>query len=110
MNPFKRIIQVVKTTAAAKKDFDFSAFVPATPLTRKQLLIEECKKQDVPICVDDPLEQSAGDYAIFRSVASEAELERRLNAQKTFTFSAQANVIALLALIVSALAFAKSFL
>lgn len=95
------------------QDTDFSTFVPAVPPTRKQQLIEKCQKQNVPISIDDPLERSA----IFRSVASEAELERRLNAkevaalsERANTHSKRANVIALLAFIVSAFPFVTPFL
>ncbi len=94
MNPFKRIIRAFKAKAAARKDSDFSVFVSSIPLTPKQLLIEECKKRDVSIYVDEPSEQSAGDYAIFRSVASEAELEGRLIAKKETVLLEHANVIA----------------
>lgn len=95
------------------QDTDFSTFVPAVPLTHKQQLIEECQKQDVSIYIDGPFERST----IFRSVASEAELERRLNTRKAIalserahTLSGCANIIELLAFIVSAIPFVKRFL
>lgn len=98
---------------ARLQDTDFSTFVPAVPLTRKQQLIEECQKQNVSIYIDDLFERSA----IFRSVASEAELERRLNTKKAIALSERANTlsrcanfIALLALIASAIPFVKSLL
>jgi hypothetical protein len=109
MNLYKFIYQVFNAKAA-KKDSDFSAFVSAVPLTRKQLLIEECKKHDVSIYIDDPSEQSAGDYAIFRGVVSEDELEFRLNPKRAISLSRRANVIAFFALIVSVIALVKSFL
>lgn len=98
---------------SVKKDSDFSTFVPVVPLTCKQLLIEECKKQDVSTCIDDPTERSA----IFQGDASEAELERRLNAKKAIDLSKhandlskRANGIALFSLVASAIALIKSFL
>jgi hypothetical protein len=89
----------------ANKGSDFSTFVPATPLTRKQRLIEECGRRDVSIYIDDLSEQSA----LFRSIASEAELERRLNSKEAITLSKRANAIALSSLIVSAFTLFKSF-
>lgn len=109
MNPFKFISRIIKAKAA-KKNSDFSAFVPAAPQTRKQLLIEECKKHDVSINIDDPSEQSAGDYAIIRGVVSEAELEFRLNPKRAISLSRRTNVIAFFLLILSAIALVKSFL
>lgn len=120
MNPYKYIKQILQRRCIVRRkkaNSDFSAFVSAIPLTRKQLLIEECKKQDVSIYIDDPSEQSTGAYAIFRGVASEAELERRLNAKKVTIFSKRANVIAFAAftasvipLIVPTIALIKPFL
>ena len=89
---------------------DFSKFVPEAPQSRKQRLLEECKRQDVSIYVDDVSEQSAGVYSELRAVASEAEIERRLNAKSAVRLSSRANVIALIALIVSFVEFVKSFL
>ena len=112
MSPYEYIKRIFKAEAA-KKDSDFYTFVPATPLTRRQQLIEECKKQDVSTCIDDPTERSA----IFQGDASEAEIERRLNAKKAIDLSKhandlskRANGIALFALIVSAIALIKSFI
>lgn len=95
MRPFKFIKRLFEAKVASK-DFDFSTFVPATPLTGKQRLIEECNKRDVSIYTDDPTELPT---SIFRSVASEAELERRLNAEKAIAHSKRANVIALFSLL-----------
>lgn len=103
MRPFKFIKRLFKV---ANTDSDFSTFVPATPLTRKQRLINECERRDVSIYIDDLSEQSA----IFRSIASEAELERRLNTKKTLLLSKRANVIALLFLITSTFALFMPFL
>ena len=109
MNLNKLINRIFKARAA-KKGSDYSAFVSAIPLTRKQLLIEECKKQGVSIYIDDPSEQSEGTEAIMRGVASEAELERRLIAKRAISLSRLSNFIAFFALIMSAIALVKSFL
>lgn len=112
MNPCKYIKRIFQAKAA-KKGPDFSSFATAAPLTRRQQLIEECKKQDVSTCIDDPSEKSA----IFQGDASVAELERRLNAKKAIglskhanDLSKRANGIALFALIVSAIPLIKPFL
>lgn len=72
--------------------------------------MEECKKNDVSIYIDNPSEQSSGIYAELRGVVSEAELERRLNAKKAVNQSKRANVISAIAFIVSLVALLKSFL
>lgn len=111
MNPYKYIKQILQRRGILRRktaNADFSAFVSAIPLTRKQLLIEECKRQDVSIYIDDTSEQSAGVYAYLRAVAPEAELERRLNAKKAITLARRANVIANCALIVSTIALVVS--
>lgn len=106
----KQIIEALKLIRPKSKDTDFSVFMFGIPPTRKQLLIEECRKQDVSIYIDEPTEQSIGIYAELRGVVSEAELERRLNTKKTTTLSMRANVVALFALVVSVLDYAQSFL
>lgn len=93
-----------------KSDQDFSKYFGETPKTRKQQLLEECKKNDVSIYIDNPSEQSSGIYAELRGVVSEAELERRLNAKKAVNQSKRANVISAIAFIVSLVALLKSFL
>jgi len=60
---------------------DFSRFFGYAQPTSKQLLLEKCKKAGVSIHVNDPTETTTGFYAEFRCVASEAELEQRLNAK-----------------------------
>lgn len=89
---------------------DFSKYLGETTQTRKQRLLEGCKKNDVSIYIDNPSEQSSGLYAGLRGVASEAELEQRLNSKMAVGQSSRANVIAAIALIVSVVALAKSFL
>lgn len=78
------------------------------PATRKQRLLEECKKLGVPIYIDDPAEASSGFYADLRGVASEVELDRRLGAKKAISQSARANLIAFVALVVSIIALVVS--
>lgn len=97
-------------TRSANKEFDFSSFLPDTPQTHKQQLLEECIKRGISIYVDNPLEQSSGAYSIFRNPASEAELEYRLSTKKAIALSERANIIALLALIASALPLIRPFL
>lgn len=64
-------------------DEDFSKFLGEAQLpTRKRALLEECKRHDVSPYVDDATETSSGVNALLRGIASEAELERRLNAKK----------------------------
>lgn len=91
-------------------DQDFSKYFCEVPQTRKKRLLEECKKNDVSIYIDNSSETSSSIYAEFRGVVSEAELERRLNAKKAVHQSSRANFIAALALIVSVVALTKSFL
>lgn len=96
--------------ARKQSDQDFSKYFGEVPQTRKQWLLEECKRNDVSIYIDNPSEQSSGIYAELRGVVSEAELERRLNAKRAVGQSNRANVIAAIALIVSVVALVKSFL
>lgn len=116
MNFYGYIKQIFKAKGANGSS-DFSTFLPAIPLTRKQQRIEECQKKNIPISIDDQSEQSAGIYANLRAVASEAEIEDRLNTRKAIALSERAiilskraNIIALLTLIVSAIPHVKSFL
>lgn len=76
------------------------------PQTRKQHLIDECKRLDVSIYVDDVSESSSGVYAELRGIASEAELDQRITAKKAVLHSRHANFIAIAALIVSIGSFA----
>lgn len=96
--------------ARKQNDQDFSKYFSEVPQTRKQRLLEECKKNDVSIYIDNSSEQSSGIYAELRGVVSEAELERRLNAKKAVSQSSRANLVAAIALIVSVVALVKSFL
>ena len=87
---------------------DFSTYLEKSPQTRKQLLLKECDKNNVSIHVDDSSETSSGIFADLRSVASEAELERRLNAKTAIIQSKRANCLARLALLFSAASFIVS--
>ncbi|MDE1943802.1 MAG: hypothetical protein KGI47_11745, partial [Betaproteobacteria bacterium] len=69
----------------------------------------ECERLGVTPYVDDPSESSYGVYGQLRGVASEAELERRLSAARASKLARFANIIAMLALLVSIAAFVKSF-
>lgn len=88
---------------------DFTDFLDAPPISRKESLLRNCKKFDVSIYIDDASETSSGVYASMRAVASEAELERRLNAKKAVLQASSANKIAICALIVAIVAFVRSF-
>ena len=80
------------------------------PATRKQRLLDECKRLDVSIHVDDSTEASSGIYGELRGVASEAELERRLNAKNTVLHASRANKLAIVALVVSLISLIASLL
>lgn len=92
------------------KNGDFSSFFGDVDNTsNKSRLLRECEKRGVSPYIDDPSETSSGVYAQLRGVASEAELERRLNAVRALGAARYANAIAILALLVSIAAFIKSF-
>lgn len=76
-----RIATILKQWVFSRKSMgvDFSRYLGEAQLTSKQLLIEKCKKEGIPVHADDPTETSTGFYALFRCVASEAELKKRLN-------------------------------
>jgi hypothetical protein len=93
------------------KNEDFSTFLSdAEPTTKKQALLEECKKHNVSPYIADASETSSGVYAQFRGVASEAELEGRINAKKALDLANRANLVAIIALLISIVALIKSFL
>lgn len=77
---------------------DWSKHFGDIPVSRKQRLIDECHKKDVTIYKD---ESSEDIDSIMRPVASEAELERRLNSKNTMNQAKRANVISAIALIVA---------
>ena len=93
----------------ASKSDDFTDYLDTPPISRKEDLLRNCQKLDVSIYIDDASETSEGVYASMRGVASEAELERRLNAKKTVLQASSANRIAIFALIVAIAAFVRSF-
>lgn len=72
---------------------DSSKWLGQAQPTTKQRLIEKCHKYGVSVCVDDASETSAGIYADFRGVASEAELERRLSTSMQLRELIRANQI-----------------
>lgn len=67
--------------------------------TRKDRLISECRKHDISYYVDD----ASYDFSksIFRPVASEVELERRLAAINALNLSKRSNRISFFALFIS---------
>lgn len=69
------------------------------PTSSKRLLIEECQKQGVCVYVDDEAEQM--DNHPLKAVASEAELQKRLNQAKALKKATTSNVIAFMALLVA---------
>lgn len=100
MSTFERIIRAfinaLRRNIVSTDKYNFEQFSPQK-LTTKEHLIQECKKLGVSIYIDDHMEQTKGIYArIFRSVASETELEQRLNAKKTI-------ILATVALLISAI-------
>lgn len=88
---------------------DFSRFLGVHHPSRKENLIEECKKLDVSIYIDDGSESSNGVYSELRAVASEAEIDRRLTAKKALISANQSKYIAIISMAVSLIALAKSF-
>lgn len=111
IDKMKEVFPALKRLFARKQnDQDFSKYLGEVPQTRKQRLLEECRKNDVSIYIDNSSEQSSGIFAELRGVVSEAELQRRLNAKKAVGQSNRANFIAAIALIVSVVALVKSFL
>jgi hypothetical protein len=92
-----------------RQDQDWSKYVSQAPTSKKRQLIQECQKYGVAIFVDDPTETTEGVYSQFRAVASETELQSRLLTKTAATRSMWANVIAVIALLVSVVALVKSF-
>lgn len=92
-----------------KNGEDFTNFLGATTQTRKEALLEKCRKLNVSIHVDDPTETSSGAYANLRGLASEAELERRLNSKITARTAVRAFWLSTVAIFVSVAALVKSF-
>jgi hypothetical protein len=86
---------------------DFSHFFGEQKETRKERLLKECQKNNVSIYVDDVSEPSSGIYAELRGVASEAELERRLDVRKAVRQSNYANIIAVISFVISVIALWK---
>lgn len=108
-----KVLTVVKRMFVRRQSGqDFSPYLDEAEIlqSRKRRLLEDCKKNDVSIYIDKPSEQSSGVYAELRGVASEAELEQRLNAKMVVGQASRANVIASVALFVSIVALAKAFL
>jgi len=77
--------------------------------SKKNRLLRECERHGISPYIDDPSETSSDIYGQLRGVASEAEFERRLNAVRAVSMASYANIIALLAFLVSVVALVKSF-
>lgn len=92
------------------KNEDFSAFLDDAKKSTKQVLIEKCRRNNISIYVDDTSETSSGIYALLRGMASEAELERRLNAKKALGLASRTNTVAILTFMVQFTTLVKSFL
>ena len=106
-HPIRLLRSVKKIFQRIKKEEDFSSFTDQTP-SKKDRLLRECERRNVSPYIDDPSENSSGIYALLRPVASEAELERRLNAARVVSMARCANIIALFAFLVSIVSLAKS--
>lgn len=85
-----------------EKDYDFSNYIPIKK-TNKEKLINECKKMNISIYIDNTLETSTGIYGQLREVASEAELENRIMKNKTVETSKKSLIISTLSLVISIL-------
>jgi len=79
---------------------DFSSLLPSGPGSFKDKLIAECQRKGVSVYVSDPSEARSGPYALLRAVASEVELQSRLNACLSLKRAMWANRIAWLALVI----------
>ena len=89
---------------------DFSAYLNDAETSKKKELIAECQRRGVTIFIDNPSESSAGIYAKLRAVASEPELERRLQSARAMNSAQRANFIAWLALATALAALLKDIL
>ena len=92
---------------STKKDQNWEKFFGEAPKTKKTQLIHECKKHDITIYIDDVTEDTSNNP--LRGVASEAELERRLNAKRAVDNSKHANIIAITAVIISLISLAVTY-
>jgi hypothetical protein len=97
MNPYK----FIKLILSKPKDTDFSRFLSRPQPSRKQLIVDKCERKNISIYIDDASEQSAGIYAKFRGVASEAELDRRLIAKQTITLKRLICITSILGLFIA---------
>jgi hypothetical protein len=84
---------------STKNGQNWEKFLGETPTTRKAQLLDKCKKLDVTIFIDDATENALNNP--LRGVASEAELERRLNAEIAVHNSKRANIISITAVVIA---------
>ena len=85
-------------------DDDFSNYSNNSPKSRKQTLIEKCGQLDISIYVDDKAENSNEPYAMLRPVASEADLDSRINSKEAVTCATKANRLSVIALLIALVA------
>lgn len=80
---------------------DFSKFFPERKPTKKESLLKRCAELDISPYIDDPSESAPIGALDMRAVASETELEKRINEKSALIHSSKANKIALWALLLS---------
>jgi len=91
---------------STKNDQNWEKFLGEIPTTRKAQLLDKCKKLDVTIFIDDVNEDASNNP--LRGVASETELERRLNAKKAVHNSKRANIISIIAIVIALISLAAT--
>ena len=96
----------MKTRWLKDGEEDWSKWLGEMPNNSKRLIIEKCMKNNVSIYVDDATEQAG---SIFRAVASEAELEKRLDAKLNAKRSTISLGISAMSLLIAIAALIKSF-
>lgn len=65
-----------------QREQDWSLYFGKVEPSKKRRLIQFAEKKNISIYLDDSGENSSGVYAVFRGVASEVELEKRINDYK----------------------------
>jgi hypothetical protein len=85
------------------KNQDFSKFFPEKKLTKKELLLKRCTELGISPFIDDSSEVASSELLDMRAVASEVELEKRINEKTSLAQAGKANTIAFYALLFSIL-------
>lgn len=88
---------------------NFSNFFLKRELTKKENILKRCADLHISPYIDDSSESVPVGGLDMRSVASEAELEKRINEKCAIINSAKANKIAFLALVISAISMLIAF-